>query len=214
MFWDRFWGHLWTLSVALGRLDSGSIWHVHVCRIYGLVAYWFEHRVYFCTNTFPDSGSTRFVQPRKRQTLQPGPNYATLVCHRRHLACDAYFQPARACGCLKNLGKSQKLVRPWAEQPDQPCPYINMCATMCICVCVCKSTWTGVMYISMYRVSFVYLTHAGLTHFSWSSKSWKSSLFRFLVWQAQCSTVLSPWAFSCGSIVDDNEHLEVKKRMS
>ena len=33
------------LSVALGRLDSDSIWHVHMRRIYGLVAYWFEHRV-------------------------------------------------------------------------------------------------------------------------------------------------------------------------
>ena len=25
-----------------------------MCQIYGLVAYWFEHRVYFCTNTIPD----------------------------------------------------------------------------------------------------------------------------------------------------------------
>ena len=35
------------LSVALGRLNSDSIYHVHMRRIYGLVAYWFEHRVYF-----------------------------------------------------------------------------------------------------------------------------------------------------------------------
>ena len=36
----------------------------------------------------------------------------------------ACFQPARACGHLNNLGKSQKLVQPWPEQPDwlrRPC---------------------------------------------------------------------------------------------
>ena len=36
----------------------------------------------------------------------------------------AYLQTAQACGRSKNLGKSQKLVRPWPEQPDRlrrPC---------------------------------------------------------------------------------------------
>ena len=90
------------LSVALSRLDSDSIWHFHMRRIYGLVAYWFEHHVCFCTNTklVPDSRAAvqatnaaaraKLCYSRsciKRQTLQLGPNYATLVWHRRHLAC-------------------------------------------------------------------------------------------------------------------------------
>ena len=74
------------LSVALGRLDSDSIYHIHVRQIYGLVAYW-QHEIR--------------TQPCKRQTLQPGPIYATLVRHR--------------------LGKSQELVQPWPEQPDRLC---------------------------------------------------------------------------------------------
>ena len=95
------------LSVALGRLDSDSIWYTSMC-VEHMV--WFEHRVYFCTNTkfVSDSfhacskklggdrerglheivaanaavGTGIFIskfaiaQPRKRRTLQPGPNNA------------------------------------------------------------------------------------------------------------------------------------------
>ena len=63
----------------------------------------------------------KFAQPRKWQTLQPGPNYAAAAsderCSRvgpnyagiiRHLSLQATStQPARACGHSKNLGKSQ-----------------------------------------------------------------------------------------------------------
>ena len=60
-----------------------------------------------------------FAQPRQATNVQKlGPNYATLVRHRTSM------WPARACGRSKNLGKFQKLVRPWPEQPNRlrrPC---------------------------------------------------------------------------------------------
>ena len=52
-------------------------------------------------NMIPDPGSTKFMADKH-----------------------AYFQPAQACGRSKNLGKSQKLVWIWPEQPDRlhwPC---------------------------------------------------------------------------------------------
>ena len=65
------------LSAALGRLDSDSIWHVHMRRIYGLVAYLFEHLVCFCTNTklVPDSLHTciKRLGGRQRANMKLSP---------------------------------------------------------------------------------------------------------------------------------------------
>ena len=92
-----------------------------------------------------------------------------------------------------------------------------MCVPPCTYLYTYVSMWKipgleWCTFLCIYRVSYTYLTHVGWTHFSWSSKSWKSSLFCVFVWQAQCRTVSPPWAFSQGSIVDNNERLEVKKK--
>ena len=131
------------LYVVLGRLHYDSIWQVHMRRIYGLVAYWFKHAwCQFLHYTFPDHGSTKFVQPRKwrtrhpgafcaaaasrgRQTLKPGPNYATLVWHRRHLACgrQASIFPACTSMCQGPLKKIVPKIGPamaWATGQALP----------------------------------------------------------------------------------------------
>ena len=131
------------LYIVLGRLHSDPIWQVHIRQIYGLIAYWFEHAWHlFLHYTFPDHGSTNFVQPRKRrtqhpgairaavasrgrQTLKPGPNYATLVWHSRHLACgqQASIFPAYTSMCwgpLKKIVPKIGLAMAWATGPAPP----------------------------------------------------------------------------------------------
>ena len=69
--------------------------------------------------SFPDPGSTK--QLHKRRTLQPWPNYATLVWHPQYLVWRRQAHTSLACMSMWLLEKSQKLVRPWPEQPDWLC---------------------------------------------------------------------------------------------
>ena len=140
------------LSVALGRLDSDSIWDVHVTMCVEYMV-WFKHCVYFCINiqTLSTRASkswvgdrewglhkivaanaanvalgteiliSKFAQLRKRQTLQSGPNYATLVWHYPVLCLQTTNTHISS---LHKHAAAQKLVRPLPEQLDRlhrPC---------------------------------------------------------------------------------------------
>ena len=135
MFRDRFWGHFFSLIFSSwqagfwfdsARLYASNIWLPTDSYIY----------------TIPDPGSTKIraaaqatnaaagAEPcysrsrGKRRTLQLGPNYATLVWHRRHLACGRQIRIFPACTSmwpLKKPWKVPKIGPAMAWAPDRLC---------------------------------------------------------------------------------------------
>ena len=104
--------------------------------------------------SFPGPAARNWVraQPRKRRTLQPGPNYAicarsrgkrrtlqlgpnyaTLVWHRRHLACRRQARIFPACTIMWPLAKSWKVSKigpamAWAtHRLRRPCDTMQNC---------------------------------------------------------------------------------------